>query len=192
MYMHHFYPMHVSGEIHLGCLHFLATMSRTAKKMSEQASVGQAVESCGHTSRSCMTFLRIFPHWFSEWVDQFGILLTVMRAPFSPHPHQPKPLLSVFTVTVNSYVCQPCCAWKMFPWIHPASLSLRTLLAPLLYKSKRLERNRVLKTSHLGWSASKSLTLGELSHCGLLPTYSEMNFCAESWVMNWYGGVVIC
>lgn len=159
--MYHFYLMHMSGEIHLGCFYFLATMNRAAKKMFEQAYV--LLNPLGIGLGVCMSFLRSFPHWFSEWVDQFVISPIVMRATFSPHTYQPT------TVTVNSYVYPLCCACKkLFPWTHPLSLALTIFLPPRLYSSMSLEGKRVLKASHLGLSVLKSLTLGVLSTCGSL------------------------
>lgn len=71
-------------------------------------------------------------------------------------------LLHTVTVPVSLYGHQACCIWKMFPWSHPPPLAL---LLPHYHRSLSLEGSSVIQTSHLGLSATKSLTLSTLSSC---------------------------
>ena len=65
-----------------------------------------------------------------------------------------------FTVSVSSCVCQPCCVCKtMFPWHHPSPQALTILPPPLPHRCLSLEGRGLTRTSHLGLSPLKSLTL---------------------------------
>lgn len=63
------------------------------------------------------------------------------------------------------------CAWKtLFPWRHPPPLALPLFLPPLPQRPLSLE-GRLVKPSHLGLRAPKSLTSAHCPVAGLCVSY---------------------
>lgn len=67
-----------------------------------------------------------------------------------------------------------------FPWSHLSPLALFIFLSPLLQSSLSPEEKCLMKTSHLGLSVPKSLSLCELSSCG---SHTSSHLLQESSLM---------
>lgn len=104
--------------------------------------------------------------------------------------------------SLSSYVYQSCRSGRPgFPVSednsvssHPSLLALNSLLPSLLHRSLRLEGNSLLKTSHLGLSALKSLVFCTFSNCGSLCSVpSSVRSCSNvGWVRYWSLSIAVC